>query len=192
MLNIDNIDSASIEIYLMGRVYPNSLVTKFALTIPLNGVPYGIATIQNVDDSNAIIHTGEYGIMKFNNTGSSAMDNTPLTFVVIDSSPIKVVSGTNNSYQDIVFRLGAFETMDTRTFQKYGTSTETMQQVFRHRKIDDPVIVIPPKTTGDMMNWIVVKADMENTLNDIVEHSFKATMCITHSRPRSVTMSYQA
>ena len=172
MLNIDNIDSASIEIYLMGRVYPNSLVTKFALTIPLNGVPYGIATIQNVDDSNAIIHTGEYGIMKFNNTGSSAMDNTPLTFVVMDSSPIKVVPGTNNSYQDIVFRLGAFETMDTRTFQKYGTSTETMQQVFRHRKIDDPVIVIPPKTTGDMMNWIVVKADMENTLNDIVEHSF--------------------
>lgn len=76
MLNIDNIDSASIEIYLMGRVYLNSLVTKFALTIPLNGVPYGIATIQNVDDSNAIIHTGEYGIMKFNNTGSSAMDNT--------------------------------------------------------------------------------------------------------------------
>ena len=82
MLNIDNIDNASIEIYLMGRVYPNSLVTKFVLNIPMNGIPYGIATVKNVDDANAIIHTGEYGIMKFNNTGSSAMDNTPLTFVV--------------------------------------------------------------------------------------------------------------
>jgi hypothetical protein len=172
MLNIDNIDNASVEIYLMGRVYPNSLITKFALSIPLNGVPYGIATIHNVDDFNAIIHTGEYGIMKFNNTGSQAMDDTPLTFVVIETSPIQVVSGTNNSFQDISFRLGAFETMDTRTFQKYGTSTETMQQVFKHRQIDEPVIVVPPKTTGDMMNWIVVKSDMEHTLNDIVEHSF--------------------
>ena len=100
------------------------------------------------------------------------MDGTALTFVVIDSSPIEIVPGTNNSYQTISYRLGSFETMDTRTLQKYGTSTETMQQVFRHRKIDDPVIVIPPKTTGDMMNWIVVKSDMEQTLNDIVEHSF--------------------
>lgn len=172
MLNIDNIDNASIEIYLMGRVYPNSLVSKFVLNIPLNGIPYGIATVKNVDDANAIIHTGEYGIMKFNNTGSQTMDNTPLTFVVIEASPIQVVTGTNNSFQNISFRLGAFETMDTRTFQKYGTSTETMQQVFKHRQIDEPVIVIPPKTTGDMMNWIVVKSDMENTLNHIVEHSF--------------------
>lgn len=172
MVNIDNIDTASLEIYLMGRVYPNSLITKFVLNIPLNGVPYGIATVQNVDDSNAIIHTGEYGIMKFNNTGSKELDNTPLTFVVMGASTIEVVPGTNNSYQNISFRLGAFETMDTRTFQKYGTSTETMQQVFKHRQIDEPVIVIPPKTTGDMMNWIVVKSDMEQTLNDIVEHSF--------------------
>lgn len=172
MVNIDNIDNASLEIYLMGRVYPNSLITKFVLNIPLNGVPYGIATVQNVDDSNAIIHTGEYGIMKFNNTGSKELDNTPLTFVVMGASTIEVVPGTNNSYQNISFRLGAFETMDTRTFQKYGTSTETMQQVFKHRQIDEPVIVIPPKTTGDMMNWIVVKSDMEQTLNDIVDHSF--------------------
>lgn len=172
MVNIDNIDNASLEIYLMGRVYPNSLITKFVLNIPLNGVPYGIARVQNVDDSNAIIHTGEYGIMKFNNTGSKELDNTPLTFVVMGASTIEVVPGTNNSYQNISFRLGAFETMDTRTFQKYGTSTETMQQVFKHRQIDEPVIVIPPKTTGDMMNWIVVKSDMEQTLNDIVEHSF--------------------
>ena len=172
MLNIDNIDTASVEIYLMGRVYPSSLILKFALSIPLNGVPYGIANVQNVDDANAIIHSGEYGIMKFNNTGSKQLDNTPLTFVVMDASPIQVVSGTNNSFQTISFRLGAFETMDTRTFQKYGTSTETMQQVFKHRQIDEPVIVVPPKSTGDMMNWIVVKADMEQTLNDIVEHSF--------------------
>jgi hypothetical protein len=172
MLNIDNIDNASVEIYLMGRVYPSSLILKFALSIPLNGVPYGIANVQNVDDSNAIIHSGEYGIMQFNNTGSKQLDNTPLTFVVMDASPIQVVSGTNNSFQTISFRLGAFETMDTRTFQKYGTSTETMQQVFKHRQIDEPVIVVPPKSTGDMMNWIVVKADMEQTLNDIVEHSF--------------------
>lgn len=172
MLNIDNIDNASVEIYLMGRVYPNSLILKFCLSIPLNGVPYGIANVQNVDDANAIIHSGEYGIMKFNNTGSQQLDNTPLTFVVMDASPIQVVSGTNNSFQTISFRLGAFETMDTRTFQKYGTSTETMQQVFKHRQIDEPVIVVPPKSTGDMMNWIVVKADMEQTLNDIVEHSF--------------------
>lgn len=172
MLNIDNIDTASVEIYLMGRVYPSSLILKFALSIPLNGVPYGIANVQNVDDANAIIHSGEYGIMQFNNTGSKQLDNTPLTFVVMDASPIQVVSGTNNSFQTISFRLGAFETMDTRTFQKYGTSTETMQQVFKHRQIDEPVIVVPPKSTGDMMNWIVVKADMEQTLNDIVEHSF--------------------
>ena len=172
MLNIDNIDNASVEIYLMGRVYPSSLILKFALSIPLNGVPYGIANVQNVDDANAIIHSGEYGIMQFNNTGSKQLDNTPLTFVVMDASPIQVVSGTNNSFQTISFRLGAFETMDTRTFQKYGTSTETMQQVFKHRQIDEPVIVVPPKSTGDMMNWIVVKADMEQTLNDIVEHSF--------------------
>ena len=156
----------------MGRVYPHSLITKFVLNIPLNGVPYGIATVQNVDDANAIIHTGEYGIMKFNNTGSKELDNTPLTFVVMGASTIEVVNGTNNSFQNISFRLGAFETMDTRTFQKYGTSTETMKQVFKHRQIDEPVIVIPPKTTGDMMNWIVVKSDMEQTLNDIVEHSF--------------------
>lgn len=172
MVNIDNIDNASLEIYLMGRVYPHSLITKFVLNIPLNGVPYGIATVQNVDDANAIIHTGEYGIMKFNNTGSKELDNTPLTFVVMGASTIEVVNGTNNSFQNISFRLGAFETMDTRTFQKYGTSTETMKQVFKHRQIDEPVIVIPPKTTGDMMNWIVVKSDMEQTLNDIVEHSF--------------------
>lgn len=172
MLNIDNIDNASVEIYLMGRVYPSSLILKFALSIPLNGVPYGIANVQNVDDANAIIHSGEYGVMQFNNTGSQQLDNTPLTFVVMDASPIQVVSGTNNSFQTISFRLGAFETMDTRTFQKYGTSTETMQQVFKHRQIDEPVIVVPPKSTGDMMNWIVVKADMEQTLNDIVEHSF--------------------
>ena len=171
MLGIENIDSASVELYLMGRVYPNSLVTKLVLNISLNSVPYGIATVQNVDDSNTIIHTGEYGIMKFDNTGSEAMDGTALTFVVTGTS-IEVVPGTNNSFQNISFRLGAFETMDTRTFQKYGTSTETMQQVFKHRQIDEPVIVIPPKTTGDMMNWIVVKADMEDTLNDIVEHSF--------------------
>ena len=172
MLNIDNIDNASVEIYLMGRVYPNSLILKFALSIPLNGVPYGIANVQNVDDANAIIHSGEYGIMKFNNTGSQQLDNTPLTFVVMDASPIQVVSGTNNSFQTISFRLGAFETMDTRTFQKYGTSTEIMQQVFKHRQIDEPVIVVPPKSTGDMMIFIVFKADMEQTLNDIVEHSF--------------------
>lgn len=171
MLGIENIDNASVEIYLMGRVYPNSLVTKFVLNIPLNAVPYGIATVQNVEDSDAIIHTGEYGVMKFDNTGSEAMDGTALTFVVTDTS-IEIVPGTNNSFQNISFRLGAFETMDTRTFQKYGTSTETMQQVFKHRQIDEPVIVIPPKTTGDMMNWIVVKSDMEATLNDIVEHSF--------------------
>ena len=172
MLNIDNIDNAEVELYLMGRVYSSSLVTKFVLNIPLNGVPYGIATVMNVDDSNAIIHSGEYGIMKFNNTGSQAMDKTPLAFVVMETSPIQVIQGTNNSIQNISFRLGAFETMDTRTFQKYGTSTETMQQVFKHRQIDEPVIVIPPKTTGDMMNWIVVKSDMEKTLNHIVEHSF--------------------
>lgn len=172
MFNIDNIDNASVEIYLMGRVYPNSLVPRFVMNIPMNGVPYGILTVKNVDDANVVIHTGEYGIMKFNNTGSKAMDGTALTFVVIDSSPIEIVPGTNNSYQTISYRLGSFETMDTRTLQKYGTSTETMQQVFRHRKIDDPVIVIPPKTTGDMMNWIVVKSDMEQTLNDVVEHSF--------------------
>ena len=52
MLGIENIDNASIEIYLMGRVYPNALVTKFLLNIPINGVPYGFATIQNVDDAN--------------------------------------------------------------------------------------------------------------------------------------------
>ena len=172
MLGIENIDNASIEIYLMGRVYPNALVTKFLLNIPINGVPYGFATIQNVDDANVIIHTGEYGVMKFSNTGNPTMDGTALTFVVVDSAPIEVVPGTNNSFQTVSFRLGAFDTMDIRTFQKYGTSTETMQSVFKHRQIDEPIIVIPPKTTGDMMNWIVVKSDMEHTLNDIVEHSF--------------------
>ena len=74
MLGIENIDNASIEIYLMGRVYPNALVTKFLLNIPINGVPYGFATIQNVDDANVIIHTGEYGVMKFSNTGNPTMD----------------------------------------------------------------------------------------------------------------------
>ena len=60
MFNIDNIDNASVEIYLMGRVYPNSLVPRFVLNIPMNGVPYGILTVKNVDDANVVIHTGEY------------------------------------------------------------------------------------------------------------------------------------
>lgn len=171
MNSIDSIDNASVEIYLMGRVYPASLISKFVLNIPLNGIPSGVARIQNVDDADAIIHTGEYGVMKFRHTGNASMDGTALTFVVIDSS-IEVVEGSNNSFQTISFRLGSFDTMETRTFQKYGTSTETMRSVFNHRLIDDPVIVVPPKTTGDMMNWIVVKSDMESTLNDIVEHSF--------------------
>ena len=172
MLDTSSIDNITIDVFLMGREYTQASIRKFTMKIPMNQVPYGSFQIMCNNDPGFIIHSGEYGLMKMNHTGSKYMNDTTLTFIVDNMPPVISIPGTNNYYMNVLYHLGSFDMYNTRTVQKYGTAPAVMTQIMKTSGIPEPINTIPSNSSNDKMNWVCIKSTMEGSLGEIGEHSF--------------------
>lgn len=152
-------------------VYNDASIHSFVLSIPLNHLPYGSATIVGPTGSTSNPGSGNYGTLIVD--GLSPEGPVALQIYIMTATRTEV--GQDIASIDLTFVLGDEAThRHLESMSIDGTSVEAMNQVFKVAGIepaDYASIGKKPGSISDNMTWRLVEGSLDDYLQDIVEHA---------------------
>lgn len=171
MKNGLGVGGLNIEVLLMGNIYNSESIVYFDMSIGINSIPRGTIQVFHTGLSDVKIQSGEIGYFTIYGTEHSDLNATTFAFVVNEANMTNDAGATNNKLA-ISFTLGIMETFETKTLSQTGTSVDMMKLIFDKFGYHDFRNELSSAMMGDKMNWICIRSNMENMLNEVVSHSF--------------------
>ena len=164
--------SFSVTVVLNDHIFDANDVEELSMTIPINELPFGSATVLVTNQPDFQLDSGCFGRFVFLNTGYTGVDGTGFMFLITSASQSLVNEGT--VAVKFNWKMNSPELMKKTTNAIKGSSLDAMQDILKEYEGIMPytnLIVGDAANLTDTMTWRYVNCNLVDKMRTTVDHS---------------------
>lgn len=164
--------SFSVTVVLNDRIFDANDIDELSMTIPINELPFGTATVLVTNLPDFQIDSGCFGRFVFLNTGYQGVDGSGFTFLITSASQSLVNEGT--FAVKFNWKMNSPDLMKKTTEAIKGSSLDAMIDILKSYEGVAPyqnLIVGDAANLTDTMTWRYINCNLVDKLRTTVDHS---------------------
>ena len=164
--------SFSVTVILNDRIFDANDVDELSMSIPINELPYGSATVLVTNLPDFQIDSGCFGRFVFLNTGYPGVDGSGFTFLITSARQYLVNEGT--VAVKFNWKMGSPDLLKKNTLAIKGSSLDAMIDILKTYEGVMPyqnLIIGDAANLTDTMTWRYINCNLVDKLRTTVDHS---------------------